>query len=233
MSFTQKEKPNCDQCQAVANCIYSLFDRRAQNAWKTMLSASSFSNGHFLFNEGDFPSGLFIVCKGRVKICKTSASGQQLISRIEKTGDLAGHISLFAGGNFESSAEIMGEALISKIERTEFIKFLEKHPQASLALMQALAKDVRAGDTKAHNIAYKSAKSRMADILLDTSVKQNNAYVISGIKRRELAEMAGLTVETAVRILAEFEKKKLIKRNGKEIEVTGKQTLEEMASSDI
>jgi len=234
MSFAKKDVPDCDVCAAKANCIYNYFDRQAQRVWKDLRTSCNFEDGELLFNEGERPPGLFIVCSGRVKICKTSPSGQQLISRIEEAGDLVGHISLFAGGNVEASGEVMGKALVSLIDNYQFIEFLKQHPNASIALMQALARDVRAGDSKARDIAYKSAKSRMADVLMKAVAKSAKPAkgVVTGVKRRELAEMAGLTVETAVRILAEFEKKKIIKRDGKEIIIVSKDNLAKIASSD-
>jgi len=233
MSFTKREVPDCDKCTSKANCIYEHFDRAAQRTWKTLRSSCSFQDGEYLFNEGEPPPGLFVVCKGRVKVYKTSTNGQQLISRIEQTGDLVGHIAFFAGGNFQSSGEVMGDTLISLVDNTLFLDFLRKHPDASIAVMRALACDVRAGDTRARDIAYKPAKTRMADVILRTSLLEAKSFVVKGVKRRELAEMAGLTVETAVRILAEFEKGKIIKRNGKEIVITNKLSLDKIATTEV
>ena len=234
MSFTRKETPDCDVCPAKSNCLYLFLDRPAQRAWKDLRTGCSFNESELLFNEGEKPSGLYIVCRGRVKICKTSPNGQQLISRIEEAGDLVGHIELLAGSNFQSSGEIMGQTLVSLIDNVLFLDFLKKHPNASIALMQALARDVIVGDSKARDIAYKSAKSRMADVLLKVAAaagKNKAKFVVGGVKRRELAEMSGLTVETTVRILAEFEKKKIIKREGKEIVILSKSALEKISSS--
>ncbi|MDD4003693.1 MAG: Crp/Fnr family transcriptional regulator [Elusimicrobiaceae bacterium] len=234
MSFTKREVPDCDKCISRSNCIYEHFDRAAQRTWKSLRSSCAFADGEYLFNEGEPPPGLFIVCTGRVKIYKTSASGQQLISRIEHTGDLVGHIAFFAGGNFQSSGEVMGDTVISLVDNALFLDFLRKHPDASVAVMRALARDVREGDTRAHDIAYKPAKTRMADVILKTSLPESGRnFVVKGVKRRELAEMAGLTVETAVRILAEFEKNKIIKRNGKEIVITNKSSLDKIAAAEI
>ncbi|MFA6584186.1 MAG: Crp/Fnr family transcriptional regulator [Elusimicrobiaceae bacterium] len=236
MSFTKKDVPDCEKCLSKVNCLYNFFDRAAQKTWRSLRSTCSFQDGEYLFNEGEIPPGLFIVCAGRVKIYKTSANGQQLISRIEQGGDLVGHIAFFAGGNFQSSGEVMGTSVVSLIDNALFLDFLRKHPDASVAVMRALALDVRAGDSRARDIAYKPARTRMADVIIKASTPETGKtpkFVVKGVKRRELAEMAGLTVETAVRILADFEKKKIIKRNGKEIMIMNKLTLDKIAASDI
>lgn len=233
MRFTKELAPNCDKCPDKLNCLFAFLNRLAQRSWKDLRKAGEFHDGELIFNEGEKPAGLFIVCSGRVKLCKTSPSGQQLISRIEQAGDLLGHITLFAGGNFQYSGEAMGKTVVSFIDHGLFIEqFIKKHPEAALAIMQALAKDVVSGDSKATDIAYKSAKSRMADVILKAAITSGRKIMVKDVKRRELAEIAGLTVETAVRILAELEKKKIIKRQGKEIWITKKDKLQEVAKTN-
>lgn len=233
MRFTKELTPDCDKCPAKSNCLFNFLNRLAQRSWKDLRKAGNFEDGELVFNEGERPAGLFIVCKGRVKLCKTSPSGQQLISRIEQAGDLLGHITLFAGGNFQYSGEAMGETLVSFIDYSLFIEhFIKKHPEAAIAIMQALARDVVAGDSKASDIAYKPARSRMADVILRSAIQSGKKLVVKDVKRRELAEIAGLTVETAVRILAELERKKIIKRQGKEILIIKKPKLEEITKSN-
>ena len=53
------------------------------------------------------------------------------------------------------------ETRVVEFEELGAMRFLQNYPHAAIALMQALARDVEQGDSKAHDIAYKSAKSRM------------------------------------------------------------------------
>lgn len=232
MGFTRNGVPMCDFCKYKANCVFIYLDPAARRVWKDMRLAKHFEDGEILYSEGEKPQGLFVVCDGQIKICKTSRGGQQIITRIEKGGDLVGHITLLAGGNYDSTAESMGNARVCLVDQVTFLKFLEAHPKASIALMQALARDVVDGDARASDIAYKSAKNRMADVLLKSvNASYKRLPVVDGIKRRELAEMAGLTVETAVRILAEFERKKLIRRKGKAIVILDQKKLIKIVSA--
>ena len=234
MWFGKRDTPDCDFCVTKGKCLYAHLDRAAQYEWKNLRTSCSFQDGELVFSEGDRPPGLFIVCKGKIKICKTSINGQQLISRIEEASGMVGHIALLAGGNFQANGEVMGDTLVTLIDQNLFIDFLKKHPDAAIALMHIMAREVREGESKACDIAYKSARCRMADVLIKSAPdsKAGKRTIVKDVKRRELAEMAGLTVETAVRILADFEKKKIIRRDGKEIIIINRALLEKIAATE-
>lgn len=236
MAFSKRDAPNCDICSFSENCFFHYIDRPSQKEWKHLRIAGRFKSGDILFYEGQKPSGLYVVCRGRMKICKTNRSGQQLITRVKRPGDLVGHIPLFVEGSYESNGECMGETVVSLIDYAAFVEFLQNHPVACRALIGALARDIRIIESKANDIAYKTAKSRVADVLIQSisarSMKAGHPAVY-GTKRRELAEMAGLSVETTVRTLTRLEEKKLIRRNDGHIAILDTETLRSIASSSF
>jgi CRP-like cAMP-binding protein len=230
MAFSKKYVPNCDLCRFQRDCIYNRFDLKTKKVWKGLRTSAYFHDGEFLFHEGEQLNGLYIVCQGRIKIYKTSPIGQQLIYRIQGPGDFAGHISLFAGGVLQASGEVMKDTIVSFIDSKNLMTFLNNHLNACLMLLQELALEVRAVDMQAYNIAYRPALERVADILNKKATQKSKGakFKLEGIKRKEIAELTGLTVETTVRILADFEKKKLIQRDGKEIVILDRQKLNKL-----
>ncbi|MBI5631225.1 MAG: Crp/Fnr family transcriptional regulator [Elusimicrobia bacterium] len=219
MPFTKRDAPDCRWCPHRKNCLYELLgDKPARNAWRRMRLAHRFKAGQPIFHEGAGPQGVFVVCSGNVKIFKSSRTGQQLITRIESPGDLLGHVTLLAReGPYTGTAEALNESVVCAVEEPTFRDFLSRFPQASMALLRELARDVRRGENKARDIAFKPAKGRMADILLRMGKPGRPCAVVGGIKRKDLAEMAGLTVETAVRLLRAFELKGIIGKRRKDL----------------
>ncbi len=221
MGFSKKEAPNCDWCKFRTNCFYDLLkDKASKKAWRDIRIANRFRTGETIFYEGEKPTNAYIVCTGRVKIYKSSRTGQQLLIRIESPGDLLGHISLFSGWPYAGSAETMTESVVSIIDKVELEKFLLKHPNASLALLHEISRDVRRGEAKARDIAFKPARSRLAGTLvrmMTPATGKKGRNIVESLKRKELAEMAGLTIETTVRLLKDFETRGLVQREGKNI----------------
>jgi len=224
MAFSKKEAPTCAWCKFKSNCYFELLsDKVAKKAWQDIRIANRFKTGETIFYEGEKATNVYIVCTGKVKIYKSSRTGQQLLTRIESPGDLLGHISLLSAWPYAGSAEAMQESVISMIDKSELEKFLLKHPHGALALLRELSKDVRRGEAKARDIAFKPARSRLAGTLvrmMTPATGKRSRPVVESLKRKELAEMAGLTIETTVRLLKDFETRGLVQRNGKDILIT-------------
>ncbi|MFH1724702.1 MAG: Crp/Fnr family transcriptional regulator [Elusimicrobiota bacterium] len=221
MGFSKKEAPNCDWCPFKKNCYYDLLsDRPSKKSWREIRIANRFRPGETIFYEGETPRGVYVVCTGKVKIYKASRTGQQLLVRIESPGDLVGHISSLARWPYAGSAEAMEESVMSMITEDALWKFLLEHPKGALALLHEVARDVRRSEAMARDIAFKPARSRLAGTLIRMMTHPSGKKgrpAVCNFKRREIAEMAGLTIETTVRLLKDFESRGLVQRKGRDI----------------
>ena len=97
--------------------------------------------------------------------------------------------------------------------------------------MMELAKDVRRGENKARDIAFKPARGRLADTLIRMMVPKKPYAIVAGIKRRDLAEMAGLTIETTVRLLKDFEERDVLRKKDKDLLILSEERLRALAGS--
>ena len=233
MPFSRRDAPNCDWCPFKKNCFYDLLGtKEAKKAWREMRLAHPFKRGEVIFNEGTMPQGIYVVCTGKVKVYKSSRTGQQLTTRVESPGDLLGHVTLLADeGAYTATGEALEPSVVSMIEAKSFYDFLCRFPVGALALMRELAKDVRRGENKARDIAFKPARGRLADTLLRMMLVKKPYPVVAGIKRRDLAEMAGLTIETTVRLLKDFEEREILRKKEKDLVIIGEDRLRALAGA--
>lgn len=231
MPYSKRDAPNCDWCPYKKNCFYDLLGtKESKKAWREIRLANPFKRGEVIFHEGAMPHGVYVVCTGKVKVYKSSRTGQQLTTRVESPGDLLGHVTFLADeGPYTGTGEALEPSVVSMIDKATFDNFLAKYPHASRALLQALAKDVRRGENKARDIAFKPARNRLADTLVRMMKPGKPKPTVSGIKRRDLAEMAGLTIETAVRLLKDFEQRQLIRKKEKDLVILDEAQLRSLA----
>ena len=197
-----------------------------------MRLANAFKRGEVIFHEGAMPQGVYIVCTGKVKVYKSSRTGQQLTTRVESPGDLLGHVTLLADeGPYTATGESLEASVVSMIEARSFHDFLSRFPQAAATLMRELSRDVRRGENKARDIAFKPARGRLADTLLRMMSSKKPYPIVAGIKRRDLAEMAGLTIETTVRLLKDFEERELLRKKEKDLLIIDEERLRALAGT--
>lgn len=233
MAYSKRDAPNCDWCSFRKNCFYELLGtKEAKKAWREIRLANPFKRGEVVFHEGSTPQGVYVVCTGKVKVYKSSRTGQQLTTRVESPGDLLGHITLLANeGPYTGTGEALEPSVVSMIDTRTFHEFLTKFPSAGIALMRELARDVRRGENKARDIAFKPARGRLADTLIRMMQVKKPYPVVAGIKRRDLAEMAGLTIETTVRLLKDFEEREVLKKKEKDLLILSEERLRALAGS--
>ena len=77
---------------------------------------------------------------------------------------------------------------------------------------------------------YKQMHGRLADVLLylDT-MKYNNESIFAYLSRKEIADFAGLSTESTVKLLKGFEQDGLIRLIDKDIEVLNRENLIEIS----
>jgi CRP/FNR family transcriptional regulator len=222
MGFSKANTPNCYTCKFKNACFFSLLEPSAQKTFNEIKMGSNFKNKDLVNRTGEKPSGIYMICRGRVKIYTTDVKGQQLITWVRHPGEVFGHISFFACKENYCNAECMGETILSFIDCKALNDFLDRYSKINLVFLKLISTELMNFQIKLKDAAYKPAKSKIADTLIKSvSFKTRNTPTptIYGLKRTEIAEITGLALETVVRALQDMEKKSIIKREANCIKI--------------
>lgn len=231
--FSKKDQTNCFKCNFKASCFFQHLDPAAQKVWNDIRLSRPFGDDDDIYAESQKPCGIFVVCRGRVKVFTTDIKGQQMITWIRHPGEIFGHIALFSQNEYLCNGKVMGDAVLSYIDGKTLGEFLNAYPKTYLLFLHKIANEVRDIQLKLNDTAYKPAKSKVAQSLINTiSFKSKNTDkpAIHGLTRTEIAEITGLALETVVRTLAELEKNKIIKREPKAIKILNYHALARIAN---
>ncbi len=175
----------------------------------------------YIFFEGDLPEWLFIVNEGRVKLVKHSDTGKDVILQIFVPGDMFGEVSLFDRKPYGASAQAMEDSTVLKLSRKDFLLFFGRHPFVATALIMELGRQLREAHSTIKSLAVDRVEQRIANILLKLAnklgVQERGGIILNlPLTRQDLADMAGTTVETTIRVMSRFTKTKIVKAaNGK------------------
>jgi len=178
--------------------------------------------GEVIFDEGDKINGVFCIKDGICKLSKLSENGKDQIVKLVVKGDLLGQRSLISDERSNLQATALNDMEVCFIPKEEIINDLKRNPSFSYDVLQQMAHDLRDADNIIVNMAQKSVRQRMAEVLINihASFGTNPDGTLSVLLSREdFASLVGTATESAIRVLSQFKKEGLISTTGKQIKI--------------
>ncbi|WP_460049810.1 Crp/Fnr family transcriptional regulator [Spirochaeta dissipatitropha] len=191
--------------------------------------------GQYLFHTGDQPSGIWVICKGTIKVFQETEEGKQLTLRILGPGDIVGYQSLLAGHPFSHSGIALEDTRITFLPAGVIKSLIASDPLVRDAIIHLLAVEVDHAEQLATRMAYCSSGQRLISAFREMCSKTNGCDMHEPMEitapRQELAELAGMTVEATVRTLRRLEDAGIVKAHGRKILILDPLRLAEDAAS--
>jgi CRP/FNR family transcriptional regulator len=191
-----------------------------------------------IFHEGTPAGGLYILCQGAVKLYQSDRFGRDHILDIAVPGDVLGELPSDPAECYSVSAEALADSQLCYLPRERLVHYIEEHPMIGIRLLEAFSKALGTARKRVRALALKGAESRLAELLMhlaqaDGEPLTNGATRLQlDYSRREIAEMIGVSTETAIRLLARLKQKRLIDTTGHELTITDTEKLARLANHD-
>jgi CRP/FNR family transcriptional regulator, nitrogen oxide reductase regulator len=162
-----------------------------------------FAKGEFIFHEGDPPNFLYVIASGKVKQFKVSASGRSFTAAIMASGDPLNAVAMFGARTFFVSAQAMTETTVLRIGRKDFLAYVDKYPIVATTLVSLAGRVLNSAWERLTDFAGEMACQRVFNVLYMLFFKFGDAVPTT---REEIADMAGTTTETTIRVLGRLKK---------------------------
>lgn len=174
-----------------------------------------------IFREGDFPLYLFYIEKGKVKTYKTNEDGKELIINLHNEGDFFGYVNLMRESSYMESAAALEDCEITLIPKSEFFKLIHQNRQVSQKFIKMLSDNIKENEDQLLKLAYNSVRKRVSECLIKFFEQNEDKNPVNGLKisREDLSNMAGTSIETAIRTLSDFKDEKLIEISSGKIKI--------------
>lgn len=217
------EIPPCENCTVRYKSIFCNLVLNELESLSEHKGCAFYKKEQIIFREDAYPHGLFCINKGKVKISKIGNDGKEQIVRLAREGDVIGYRALISGEAYTASAFALEETDICYIPKETFFQILEDNASLSMLLMKRLSTDLKAAEDKIINLAQKPVRERLAEALLFVKnvfgLEDDQKTIKATLKREEIANIAGTSVESTIRTLSEFNKDKIIKIERKKIKI--------------
>jgi CRP-like cAMP-binding protein len=181
-----------------------------------------YKKGQVIFEEGETLNGVYCVKDGVCKLTKLSENGKDQVVKLVVKGGLLGKRSLITDQITNLSAVALNDMEMCFIPKSEIMEDLAQNAEFTMDVLKKMANDLRDSDESLVNMAQKSVKRRMAEILMyvhDNFGLDNEDYLNIVISREDYASIVGTATESAIRILSQFKKEGLISTSGKRIKI--------------
>lgn len=192
--------------------ILEIADKNLIENLQKFARRKSFSENQIVFSEGDSSDFLPIVETGKVKMVRFPEAGKEVIIGIFEDGEMFAIPPVFDGGKYPSTAIAMEETTLFLLYRQDFLRLLRESHEFSFAVIGWMCEMLREKTATIKNLATASPEHRVGNVLLRLAKKENTENAVKILLRRQdIAEMAGLTTETTIRVIRKLAEKDLVK----------------------
>lgn len=224
---------NIKQLNYESDKILSALTRPQRLSFIENAVSLTFKKGKLIFYEGGVPTGIFLVEKGKAKIYKTGIYGKDQIFYIYKPGDLFGYHGLLANEVYEDSCEAIEDCEILFINKMDFEYSLNTIPNLKELFIMNMSHEFGVLVNTITILAQKPLRERLALNLLvlqERYFDEMTGQSWINLPREDLANIIGTARESLGRLLKDFKEAKLIRVNGRVIEILDAAKLEVIAN---
>ncbi len=169
----------------------------------------------FFFFEGDAVEYLYVLTRGRVKLLQSDTGGHQVNLRTVYPWQMFGALGAVRDGSvYPATAQALENSTALAIQGTFLREMMQTRPALSLGLMSLMTTYIQEMQTRYRELATQHVEQRIARSLLRLTA-QTGRKVQGGIEldysRQDLGEMSGATLYTVSRVLAEWERRSILR----------------------
>ena len=226
---------SCLSCKMRAEHMLCDLPPDALKSFESIKYATAYPKGAVLFVEGQSPRGIFVLCKGRVRLSISSTEGKTLILQISEPGEVLGLSATVSGKPYELTAETMGPCQVNFVKREDFLRFLKRHGDACLRVAEQLSAAYNSAchEIRAFGLSH-PAMQKLAKLVLEWSAKNGDATKAEsrlkvGLTHEEISQMIGTSRETVTRLFADLKRRQILQGKGSTLLIRNKGALKALA----
>jgi CRP/FNR family transcriptional regulator len=216
-------------CDIQAPCFQMLSSEEAElvRASKTQVL---FRKGDNLTKQGAFASYALFVITGLARQYMEGDGSKSFNLRIIRPGEFVGLSAIFTKNTFNYSSVALTDCQVFLVEKEAITTIIKQNGLFGFNMIKRYCEQNANLFDTLRTVIYKQMNGRMADTLLYIDrLKAETPEIFQLLSRKEIADFAGISTESAVKLLKSFEKDGLVELNEKDIVVINHKELAEIS----
>lgn len=215
MSLDRDICSNCGKFCEIMNSI----DSEASRAVVSSMVRVRYRKKETIIKQNSHATHLIFLNEGLVKVFTERRNEKNIILNIAKPNTFIG-LSEIASDVYNFSAVSLTDCQVCLLPKEQLFHLIEQNQKFSKFIFEEQSKHTSFLIDKISSLGTKQMHGRLADaILYLCSNHFQDVDVYNYITRRDMAEMSGMSSESAIRLLTEFKNDGLIKLDGKKIHI--------------
>jgi len=175
----------------------------------------TYKKGEFIIRPGETPSGIFFIASGLVKAYDITKYGEENLLIVRKEGEIFPLIWAITGQERHVIYEAMNETVVMRLDRKEYIEFIETHNEVLAPLLDMAVEMYRLHSERIINLEYRTVRERLVSFLVTMSNrfgrKTKDGIVIDvPLRQQDIASSINASRETTSRELTSLDRKGLV-----------------------
>jgi len=228
--MTEPVRTSCTVAKTHCNC-FEVLTAKQKAFMESKQVEVNFKKGETIVKYGSFATHVIFVCDGLVKVYMEEKD-DRLILKIMGKGNLIGLSSLSESEEvFQYSASAYQDTIVKLIDINTFKQLIRENGHFAEKIISILSENANLINNRFFCLTHRQSYGRLADILLCLSGRVFKADKFKlDLTRKEIAELAGMSTESVIRILKKFQDEELIDITGKMIEIRDNDALKRICS---
>ncbi len=203
------------------------------SALKEHIQVSKFKKNDIIYeNEGN-PVDAMCLISGKVKIYKEGIGGKSQIIRVIKPIEFFGFRAYFADEIYKTAAMALENCVIAHFPMAVLMKIMSKSFNVGYFFIKYLSVEIGKSDDRTVNLTQKHVRARLAEGLLflkeSYGMEEDGKTLDVRLSREDLSDICNMTTSNAIRTLSAFVSEKLIKVDGRKIELLQEEEIQKIA----
>lgn len=216
-------------CDIQAPC-FQMLSREEGELVRASKTQVLFRKGDNLTKQGAFASYALFVINGLAKQYIEGAGSKTFNLRIIKPGEFVGLSAVFTKNTFNYSSVALTDCQVFLVEKEAIASVIKQNGQFGFSIIKRYCEQNANLFDTLQTMMYKQMNGRLAGTLLYIDhLKSENKEIFQLLSRKDIADFAGISTESTVKLLKSFEKDGLIELNDKDIVVTNQSGLVELS----
>lgn len=190
-----------------------------------------FRAGENIIKQGTASSNLVFLTSGLAKEYIEGYDHRNLILEIIKPWEIFGGTGIYVDNRYHYSVSALENVTACFVDTVNFKKLNRMNPDFCERFMNYCGTCSTRTFERFVSITQKQMHGRIADVLIYLAEKIYNSQSFEiALSRQDISEFSGMSKDSAIRILKEFESEEIIQANGKNISINKMNLLMEISA---